>query len=93
MIKRKSKLVVKGFTQQKGIDYHETFSPTLKSDSIRIFTALAIQNNFDIHQIYINATYFNAYLRLKLFRELDIQPAMMEYFSPQRITEECKVVI
>ena len=38
--KRKSRLVAKRFTQQFGIDYKDTFSPTLKQDSIRIFTAI-----------------------------------------------------
>jgi len=67
IIKRKSRLVAKGFTQQKGIDYHETFSPTLKSDSIRIFTALAVQNKFNIHQIDINAAYLNAPLKEEIY--------------------------
>ena len=67
IIKRKSRLVAKGYTQQEGIDFHETFSPTLKSDSIRIFTALAVQNNFQIHHIEINAAYLNAPLKEEIY--------------------------
>jgi len=67
IIKRKSRLVAKGYTQQEGIDFHETFSPTLKSDLIRIFTALAVQNNFQIHQIDINAAYLNTPLKEEIY--------------------------
>ena len=67
IIKIKSRLVAKGYTQQEGIDFHETFSPTLKLDSIRIFTALAVQNNFQIHQIDINAAYLNAPLKEEIY--------------------------
>jgi len=41
IVKRKTKLVAKGFTQQHGIDYKNTFAPTLKLDSIKIFTHIA----------------------------------------------------
>jgi len=67
IIKRKSRLVAKGFTQKLGIDYQETFSPTLKQDSIRIFTAISVQNNFNIEQIDINAAYLNATLDEDLY--------------------------
>lgn len=30
IIKRKTRLVARGFTQQSGIDYFDTYSPTLK---------------------------------------------------------------
>jgi hypothetical protein len=55
---------VRGFTQQYGIDFKETFSPTLKHNSFRILTAFAAQNNFNfnIEQIDINASYLNASL-------------------------------
>jgi len=39
------------------IDFHETFSPTLKHDSIRILTSVAAQNSYNIEQIDINAAY------------------------------------
>ena len=42
--KRKARLVAKGYTQEYGVDYKETFAPTLKHDTIRIITVLAIQN-------------------------------------------------
>ena len=62
IIIRKARLVARGFTQQEGIDYFETFSPTLKQDSLRIITALATQKNFKIKQIDVNSAYLNANL-------------------------------
>jgi len=66
---RKTRLVVKGFTQQYGIDYKDTFTPTLKLDSIRIFTYIAVRYNFQIEQIDVNTAYLNASLRNELYME------------------------
>jgi hypothetical protein len=57
---RKARLVARGFTQKFGIDYLLTFSPTLKHDSLRIIIAIAVQKNFKIFQLDINAAYLNA---------------------------------
>jgi len=48
IFKRNACLVALGFTQKYGIDFKETFSPTLKHDSLRIFTAFATQRKFYI---------------------------------------------
>jgi len=47
--KRKARLVARGFSQRFGIDYSNTFSPTLKQESLRIIVALAVQRNFEIY--------------------------------------------
>ena len=67
IVKRKARLVAKEYTQKQGIDYHDTFAPTLKHDSIRILTTIATKNNFNIEQIDINAAYLNARLKEELY--------------------------
>ena len=67
IIKRKARLVARGFLQKYGIDYVFTFSPTLKLDSLRIIIAIAVQRNFKIVQIDINAAYLNANLNEDIF--------------------------
>jgi hypothetical protein len=41
----KERLVARGFTQEKGVDYHETFAPTVRVISIRTLFALAAYND------------------------------------------------
>ena len=65
--KRKARLVARGFSQKYGIDFKETFSPNLKHDSLRIFTAFAAQKIFKREQIDINAAYLNANLTEEVY--------------------------
>jgi len=67
IIQRKARLVARGFTQQFGVDYKETFSPTLRQDSFRLITVIAAQNNFTIKQMDVNAAYLNAELSEEIF--------------------------
>ena len=43
--KLKARIVAKGFTQRDGIDYEETFSPTVRFESVRLVVATAAANN------------------------------------------------
>lgn len=37
----KASLVAKGFTQRPGIDFHDTFSPVVKYESLRALLSIA----------------------------------------------------
>ena len=63
-------MAARGFSQRFGIDYLCTFFPTLKLDSLRIIVAIAVQRNFKIMQIDINA----AYLYAKLTEDIYMKP-------------------
>jgi hypothetical protein len=51
--------VTKGFTQRKGIDYNETFSPVSSKDSFRIIMALVMHYNLELHQMDVKTTFLN----------------------------------
>nr|GEW31483.1 hypothetical protein [Tanacetum cinerariifolium] len=54
----KARFVAKGFRQQPGIDFHETFSPVVKLTTIRAVLSLAVTNNWPLSQLNVQ----NAFL-------------------------------
>lgn len=53
----KSRLCAKGYSQTKGIDYQETFAPTVRYDSIRLLLSEAAQHNLQIIQLDIKTAF------------------------------------
>jgi hypothetical protein len=47
----KARWVVRGFSQQHGVDYEETFSPVVKPATIRVVLSLATSHSWPIHQM------------------------------------------
>lgn len=56
----KARLVVRGFTQQYGIDYEETFSPVVKYTSVRLILALAASHKMKLIQFDIKTAFCTA---------------------------------
>ncbi|KAJ9701207.1 hypothetical protein PVL29_006516 [Vitis rotundifolia] len=57
--KYKTRLVVKGFSQKKGIDFKEIFSPVVKMSSIRVVLGLVASINLEIEQIDVKTIFFH----------------------------------
>ncbi|GJT46537.1 gag-pol polyprotein [Tanacetum coccineum] len=48
VIRNKSRLVAKGYGQEEGIDFEESFAPVARLEAVRIFVAYAAHKNFPI---------------------------------------------
>jgi len=53
----KARLVAKGFDQESGVDFTETFSPMVKTSTIRVILTLAVQSNAFLHGFLLEEVY------------------------------------
>ena len=56
----KSRLVAKGYNQEYGVDYNETFAPVLKYKSFRLLLILAILFDLEVDQMDVKTAFLNA---------------------------------
>ena len=66
-IKKKARIVAKGFRQLEGIDYNDTFAPVVKYRSLRILFVLATHYQLIIVQIDYTTAFLNAPLEETLY--------------------------
>ena len=53
-------MVSKGFVQQPGIDYGETFSLVARLHTVRTILAVATQNKWLVYQMDVKSTFLNS---------------------------------
>jgi len=54
--------VAQGFTQRKGDDYDETFSPVVRMESLRTVIGLAVRHGLSLHQLDVTTAFLNGKL-------------------------------
>lgn len=65
----KARLCARGFTQEYGVNYHETFSPVVRFTSIRIILAIAAQKKMHIKQFDVKTAFLNGDLKEIVYME------------------------
>ncbi|SOV02228.1 uncharacterized protein UDID_19147 [Ustilago sp. UG-2017a] len=61
-VRHKARLIAQGFTQWEGIDFEETFVPVAPLSAIRALLSLAVERNWEVHQLDITMAYLNSTL-------------------------------
>jgi hypothetical protein len=93
IVRYKARLVVKGFKQQFGVDYFDTFAPTVRAPTLRILLSYAAQKGAAIHQCDIKNAYLNSRLKdnITLYSEL---PPKYESFRqlPPELRNKSRIV-
>jgi len=58
----KTRLVARGFTQQEGIDYSETFSPVIQQATVILVFSIVVSCGWKFHQLDIHNAFLNGVL-------------------------------
>ncbi|GJY77556.1 retrovirus-related pol polyprotein from transposon TNT 1-94 [Tanacetum coccineum] len=67
ILKNKARLVARGYRQEEGIDFEESFAPVARLDAIQIFLAYAAYMNMIVYQIDVKTTFLNGILREEVY--------------------------
>ncbi|XP_073962727.1 UDP-galactose 4'-epimerase isoform X2 [Choristoneura fumiferana] len=65
----KARLVIKGFNQVAGVDYHETFSPVIRHSSLRTLFALAAEMDLKMHHLDVDTAFLNGDLEEEVYMD------------------------
>ena len=67
--KYKALFVARVFTQTPGLDYHETYSPTVRLSTLRTVLACGVRHGIKFRQMDIKSAYLNAPIDEEIFLE------------------------
>ena len=74
----KARLVAQVYSQKEGLDYDETFSPVVRSESVRSVIALASKNGLKLHQMDITTAFLNGDLEEEVYSDLEEEVYMKQ---------------
>ena len=70
VVKAKSRLVARGFKQREGVDFGETFAPTVSSSCVRLLSAIACECDLDFCHFDVDQAFVQSDLEEDVFLRL-----------------------
>jgi hypothetical protein len=67
IVRNKTRLVVKGFSQVEGLDFGETFAHVARLEAIRILLAFAQFKGFKLYQMDVKIAFLNSVIQEEVF--------------------------
>ncbi|GJT22191.1 retrovirus-related pol polyprotein from transposon TNT 1-94 [Tanacetum coccineum] len=67
VLKNKARLVARGYRQEEGIDFEESFAPVARLEAIGIFIAFVAHMNMVVYQMDVKTAFLNGILREEVY--------------------------
>ena len=67
--RNKARLVCKGYAQEEGLDYGETFALVARMEGVRTLLAYAAYKGFKVYQMDVKSTFLNGILEEEVYIE------------------------
>ncbi|GKB06539.1 putative ribonuclease H-like domain-containing protein [Tanacetum coccineum] len=67
ILKNNARLVARGYCQEEGIDFKESFAPVARLEAIRIFLAFSAHMNMVVYQMDVKTAFLNGNLREEVY--------------------------
>ncbi|GJR18577.1 retrovirus-related pol polyprotein from transposon TNT 1-94 [Tanacetum coccineum] len=68
ILKNKARLVARGYRQEEGIDFEESFTPVARLEAIRIFLTFSAHMNMVVYQMDVKTAFLNGNLQEEIFQ-------------------------
>lgn len=78
MARKKVCLVAQSFSQEASLDYHETFSPVVKTNTVSTILAFVVPKKWKLRQVDVNNVFLNGDLAKDKYMK---QPPGFEVFE------------
>jgi len=85
LVRRKARVVAKGYSQRPGIDFHDTFAPVARLESLRILIAISAERGMTISQLDITSAYLHGDIDATVYIEV---PELFECMLTRMIQSE-----
>jgi len=69
IIRNKTRLVAKGYNQEEGIDYGETFALVARLEAVRLLLAFACMIGFKLFQMDVKSVFLNGIINEEVYVE------------------------
>ena len=68
-VRYKARFIAKGYSQRKGIDYSEIFSPVVRHTSIRVLLSIVAAQDLELEQMDVKMVFLHEHLEESIYME------------------------
>nr|GEZ37772.1 retrovirus-related Pol polyprotein from transposon TNT 1-94 [Tanacetum cinerariifolium] len=87
VIQNKSCLVAKGYSQQEGIDFEESFAQVARLKAVRMFVVYAAHKNFASYHMGLKTAFLNGPLKEEVFDVMITTRAHLDLISKRQVSQ------